>query len=805
MISTNNKGELPKYSDKLKLGIADTLNILATFGKKDCKMLDGISLNNKVSYWVKKILNKDLSAKGWYSIRKNLTSLAEAAPESFLESIEKSIYKDEYCIKEIFSKENGFLGGCPHANLLWALEMVSWDLDYLAQVVKILAELSQVDPGGSYTNRPFNSLQKIFLGWTNNTNASYSDLIKIIDAHLIKFYPDVAWKLLISILPKKIGKVSSSIHKPNYRNWAESIEKTANKEDYNEYIEKIVERIIELMLESPKARLIELVGDINDIPDKYLIKCIRSIQSIEFDRFSKEFLLNFVNELRNIISRHREYDETKWSLSKEYINELEEVLSAITLEDTILKNKYLFDEYFPNLINPVDKEKDYKEHEEIIYKHRLEVLNQIYQESGIKGIKRLIKVCGDSKLVGRTIAYSDLKSCFQEEILNWLEKDNKLLIVAQSFITTVARDNSDYVKPMIEKMDSWNKTKKVNLLLALPFNNYIFELLSELDEGIQKEYWQSINHYYFDYKEDLKKINWLIKQLFKNGRPLAAIDATNQALRSSDDITSLNCNLLSMILKEVASNPDKDNGISFFKVKDTILDIIKYIQRAGEISKEEIAQIEWIYLQIFNFRSIQPKFLENSIKNNPDFFVQIVSWIYKSENGEKEDETLDKKIVEDRVDRAWKLLHHISVIPGEREDGSIDFNILREWVLEARKLFEECDRKVIGDIKIGELLSHCSVGNDGIWPHEAVRKIIERIRSFDLESGFKIGKYNSRGVTTRAVFEGGIQEFELAKEYNKQAEEIKFEYPRTSRVLRQLARDYEDQGRREDMKTELID
>ena len=62
---------------------------------------------------------------------------------------------------------------------------------------------------------------------------------------------------------------------------------------------------------------------------------------------------------------------------------------------------------------------------------------------------------------------------------------------------------------------------------------------------------------------------------------------------------------------------------------------------------------------------------------------------------------------------------------------------------------------------------------------------------------------NSRGVTTRNPYDGGKQEAIQAKLYNDQAESIQLISPRTSEILRSVARIYENDAKREDREVEL--
>jgi len=62
---------------------------------------------------------------------------------------------------------------------------------------------------------------------------------------------------------------------------------------------------------------------------------------------------------------------------------------------------------------------------------------------------------------------------------------------------------------------------------------------------------------------------------------------------------------------------------------------------------------------------------------------------------------------------------------------------------------------------------------------------------------------NARGVTSRGVYDGGQQERELAGRYRDWAKATAGSWPRTSRVLRRLAEDYERDAQREDERAEL--
>jgi hypothetical protein len=137
------------------------------------------------------------------------------------------------------------------------------------------------------------------------------------------------------------------------------------------------------------------------------------------------------------------------------------------------------------------------------------------------------------------------------------------------------------------------------------------------------------------------------------------------------------------------------------------------------------------------------------------------------------------------------------------EGKTIDREKLLSWVERARHELEASGHKKIGDDQLGKFLSHCPDGDDGVWPHESVREIVEKLRSHEFDVALQVGRANARGVTSRSMYSGGDQERELAQKYRADAERIKLKWPRTADILRDLAKSYEYDAAREDKDVEL--
>ena len=188
--------------------------------------------------------------------------------------------------------------------------------------------------------------------------------------------------------------------------------------------------------------------------------------------------------------------------------------------------------------------------------------------------------------------------------------------------------------------------------------------------------------------------------------------------------------------------------------------IFERIQKSGQLSDAVLGRLEWQFLPLLDSSHL-PLTLNKLLQNDPSFFADLVKCAFKAENepadqapATDESERVDEASL-NRARYALDLLSKWKEMPGRREDTTLDERQLGQWVNEARKLNAANQRQRVGDIQIGRMLALSLQGKDGIWPEEAVRDLIEHSKSRDLESGLHMGKFNSRGVYSKAPADGG--------------------------------------------------
>jgi hypothetical protein len=168
---------------------------------------------------------------------------------------------------------------------------------------------------------------------------------------------------------------------------------------------------------------------------------------------------------------------------------------------------------------------------------------------------------------------------------------------------------------------------------------------------------------------------------------------------------------------------------------------------------------------------------------------------------EKNPEPSDRDRI--RAQHAWQLLNSWRRPPGVQADRSINGDALRQWIRNARDGAAKMNRSEIADEEIGKILFHLPRHpSNPLLPAVELRQLFEELQSKDIEHGFLLEQFNSRGVVQKAVFEGGVQELALAEKWRKAAESIESRYPRIKSLYNKIASSWDEEAKAEDQRAE---
>ena len=316
----------------------------------------------------------------------------------------------------------------------------------------------------------------------------------------------------------------------------------------------------------------------------------------------------------------------------------------------------------------------------------------------------------------------------------------------------------------------------------------------ELGEDIARAYWLQFPTYCLGHEFDDAVL--VSARLLAVGRIAAALDLLSSYSEQSGDAGYAEAILTAF---EAAIEGPDDPELHHLDPYQTEI-LVKHLARERHaLGVNRVARIEWYFLSLLGFNPDAPT-LHAMLSEDPAFFVEILSKVYRSNDASEHEPATDLEAHE--AENADRLLHAWKICPGVNSDGTIDPERLRSWVNDARAILAEVGRAKIGDEKIGEALAAAPSDLDGTWPCQAVRDLLEELQNDDVDCGLQIKIFNNRGVTSRSLDEGGMQDIELSKNHRASQHRFLARWPRTGTIMRQLADTYESYARSEETEAE---
>ncbi|MFW5487947.1 MAG: hypothetical protein ACNI3A_05985 [Desulfovibrio sp.] len=767
------RGKVLKCSHVLREGIAEGLAMLGNQPESCCNCSQE-KAETTCALAIQDILS-NADWKLWGSLNNLLPALAEAAPENFLDAVEKTMRLIPCPFDELFSQEGkGITGSNYLTGLLWALEGLAWDEQYLVSVCVTLGELASHDPGGQWANRPSNSLATILLPWLPQTLATVEKRKVAVEA-ILKERPDIAWDLLVQLLPDQM-QTSSGTHKPSWRKTIpEDREKGISTKEYWEQVNFYAELAVKAASKET-TKLSVLIDLCNKLPKPVLGQLLQTLASQPILGLPEEQRLPLWNHLINLANRHRKFSKAKWSLSEELILRIEHVAEQLAPQTPF----YLYQHLFTNHNHELYEENgDWKEQQKKLNTRREKAILEIFQESGTEGVIRFAESVPAPDKAGFALGAVNEDTIENALLPLFLDStDHKRKAFISSFIRSRCHLKGWEWCDLIDKQN-WTHKQIGQFLAYLPFTEEAWKRASDWLRKDEKEFWSRTLAIAYQADENLA---FAIAKLIKYGRPNAAINCLARMLHAQ---LPLDTDLCVKALTAAISSNEPSNATD----KYNIIKLIKVLQTESSVNEEDLYKVEWAYVPLLNHDDeAAPQLLETKLANDPKFFCKMIQLIYRSQKKEQPSEAPNEKSKADATN-AWRLLNEWRTPPGIQADGTFNGEYFTEWLQRVKDICTESGHLDVALIHVGHILIHTPPDPTGLWIHRTVADALNAREADKMRRGFSTGKYNSRGVYT--VDPTGKPERELAEQYLSKAEEIENAgFHRIAVTLRELAKSY---------------
>lgn len=791
----NVHGKRRAHSEHLRDGLAAGLLHAAALGHDSSGCYAGRRAQDWIDGACYRLFERRTEPGFWRRVRDELKELAEASPDIFLAALEADLALPRPQVLELFEEE-GDHGGCLHADLLWALELLAWAPEHVGRVALVLAALAERDPGGRWANRPHGSLSEMLLPVQPQCSTTAAERKKLF-ALIAHRFPKAGWNLGKSLMPTHSTIITPSAQ-PQLRHWApEKDRKAVLIAEYWAEIQDFAEQMLALAGKDPE-RWHFLLSSLNSLTPELKERVLRGAEELASQIRGAE-RLSFWMSLRKLLHHHNlfsEKEKVQWVYPREILDRLESLYTTLTPDDPIDRVAWLFSY---NVERPTDVSSDWQEERDktdAAQANAAETLVSLDLNTLIAALNRF----GNHRLLGYRLGRSTAAAKLEPTLLRRCAgsaNDRERELVRGFSSARYETDPSAFLGRWCSpgSPDFAGEQGAATIFHGLPVTPEIWDAVETAGPACRHLFWKEAYVHLFGRPREAERA---ARNLLSVGRSLSAIDllaANGKAgwLAGEGDV-ALVVEALKAGVAEANADPEGGQRVAY-----DIAQLIKALAESKRLEIGELMHLEWIYFGVLEHQAQHDLVIYEHLVKDPELLLQLIALIYIPEGESREGRPEPSEGERAAATQAWRILHDWKPFSRTAPEAMPTVEELATIVERVRKLAAERRHTRIVDVDLGRALASCPTGVDGVWPHESVRETIERYNSEQLAEGFCIGKRNLRGMTSRAPGDGGAQERQLAAEYEGYQRALAVTHPRTSALLGRLAEQYRSEANREDV------
>lgn len=743
--------------------------------------------------------------QGWASVADLLPLLAEAAPDVFLDCLEASLRDGAKGAAHLLAEEGQF--GSPHTGLLWALETLGWNEQYMARVASALVELAAYDQElpekrGRMGNRPATSLHNLLHIAFAQTRASA-------EARRAAWRKVASHETGYDFVIDQIGSVGSPgfmmpAHSPEFRPWAPPREEEF-KQRANQEVTRNLDSLIDLALEhaaTDAARWSRLFEACSRLPERLARKVLYVLDTRRTEiRDSGGLVWKAL--------RHSLFLDAGGAVpfeSGEERGQVERLYAAFAPEDPVVRCAWLFD---PRPELPERVEGGWREEEKIVQAQRTVVVAELWaRQDKWEQLAQLAAAVREKDILGRlgeTLGAAEFAEELESKLLVGARAeayDSLLIPYAVKRFYVLGARGPEWIESVLRGLLQNDRLEDAVMIASTiregDMLGQLWDRLDALGEPLRSAYWQRLTRP----PSAEKPSDWdrVVERLLEAGNLLVAAEAVEWAKEKV--AAPIAVRVLEALREDFNKlTPFVENPHGAY----TLEQLIVRVENEPGVSQALLVVIEGNYLRLTQGEWDGARHYFAAMGEAPRMFTNLIVAMYHSEG--QSQATPGDDIKEERhagtmayfVLAAWHGYPGQGLSPAEREQ------YLYEWASEALQLCLAEERGVVGSLEVAKVLARASAGEDGHWPCLAARRIVESGKWPAFVDGLGTAKRNARGVVSRNIGEGGTQERDIVQACQASAQALRAESPRTAALLDRLARFYGNEAENADItaKTDL--
>jgi hypothetical protein len=655
-----------QHSEWLRRGLSTTLLLISGLhGPARFKTIDE-SPERFVDRVVAALPRLTADVKLLASLKSEFPKLVEASPHPLASALEHVLEGDgEEWAPIIFRDKKGqhFLNSTsPHTYILWALETLAWNPNYLHRAASILMTLAQFDPGGATINRPLNSLRDIFLAWRPNTYAGVEERIAVL-RKICRARPQVGMELAMALLPARFDH-SGGTAKPRLRDFGDAQSRVTTRADMQMAYRGYETVALELAGTDIHqiTTLVERLPQLGPSARESLAIAIRAAAG----NSTADDIFALWSKLRRLIGTHRQFQSADWAMKDKELISWDALCDELAPRDTMRRIVWLFDDVVPEIVPP--EEQDFIGRAN---RAREAAISELMRENGWSAALDLAKLAKRPYLVGFAMA----QSVQSREILGHAF-DAALATgsgVAEDFVlamSAAAHERfgggwDEWIRGRVKPLQAEQAAK---LFMRWSDTVETWTFVATLGEEIDREYWKRKVAFRQSSDDDLF---FALGKFIAVGRFGACLDML--AYQENRVPAAVCIGILQGLVRD-------SKGEAWSRQRYSVLHMIQALQRRDDVDLSDLAAIEYQFLPLLEFQG-EPVALHRLISSSPKFFVDVVSDVFFPASGDRPEITEDRRL---RARFGYQLLRSIKSLPGFTPEAQ-DISLLKKWIVEVQR------------------------------------------------------------------------------------------------------------------------
>lgn len=775
-----------EYSNAVRQSIRDTLVMLSVHGSEALTSSQSSYTKFEIDALIRRLL--PLDTESWQLQKDNLSNLAEAAPEVFLELVEQDLTSEHPSITVLFDNYGAPITGTSsdRPSVIWALELLAWSPAYLMRVIRILATLDGYTPDDNLCNSPMNTMTAIFFPKWPQTSASKDERIRCFN-RLHSLYPELTWELAKGYLANDIRSMRSSSH-PTWRSWASNCPVIYNIDvwDFTDVLVSLIITRKKFNVASVEESLLTL-SKLSDDQQAQLIANIACWINL-LDSAEKRIEVGLMLS-RRFLKSYTDHRGDWNTINYRLIKPLYDLCYPAELRYQCLW--WFTDHHTPYVVDTIDTpEISYSEVWPLTETRRVQLLTKYYKAEGGNGIEWLLDNSKQPFMVGSLLSrfvFSHRERLkFFHDLAKTVDNDSNLQGLRGGLASCPIDEFNALLNGLLANNNQENETYIHNILSCLPFQETTWGVLDILSQEQQQEYWRTTKTQSLFSEASSDNINLVTRKLLDAQRPIAALDAI------SFHLEKLESYVLIEILEHIILSPE-NNAAN----KLDVYDVRKALEVLAKREVEDLWPLALVEVRMGSFLDKSQGdfiFCNRLFANDPAAFFYFCA-IYSLNDAQvqhynqcapKGSELPSKEV---RESIAMTIL--FDVLGAFRETP----RDLSNWVDTTREQGNKYGNLDFIDSQIAALFARTNQ-NDALWPPQAVADEMEKINNSVLRRDFSIEVQNLRGVCIRPNH--GDPERELSSHFERHAKNYGITHPFVASVIRDISSQYEREARRFD-------